>query len=100
MQIPQLALRAYQFLFTLLLLALVGNVIDDAFSGNPGGVNWAMAAAVFAAIALVLGIVGVFFEVIPSIVTLVFDVLAALFTLIAGIVLAAELGVHSCGNQV
>jgi hypothetical protein len=100
MQIPQVALRAWEFVFTLLCLALVGNVIDDAFAGNSGGVNWAMAAAVFAALALVYGVVALFIESLPSIGSLVLDSLAALFTLIAGIVLAAQLGVHSCGNQV
>ena len=30
----------------------------------------------------------------------VLDVLATLFTFIAGVVLAAKLGVHSCGNKV
>merc|ERR1711939_913564 len=64
MQIPQLGLRAVQFVFIFLTLALVGNVIAEAFAGNSSKINYAIFVSVF-------------------------DM----------IVLAAGLGVHSCGNR-
>jgi len=98
--IPQIALRATQFVFTLLVLALVGDVIDDAFAGNPGGINWAMAVAAFSGMAVLYTITATFIESLAiPIVLKVVDGLLTLFTLIAGIVLAAQLGVHSCGNK-
>ncbi|TVY34400.1 Non-classical export protein [Lachnellula subtilissima] len=98
--IPQMALRAWTFLWTLLALSLIGNVIASAFSGNPSVVNYAMFVSVFCMLVVLFGIAGVFVESLAIPIALaVADVLAALFSVIAGIALAAELHVHSCGNQ-
>jgi len=99
MELSQVILRSLQFLWTLLITALIGNVIDDAFSGNPSSINYAMFVAVFSWVVLLYGLVAAFMEAfnIP-IVSMILDGLAAIFTLIAGIVLAAKLGAHSCSN--
>lgn len=99
--IPQIALRAWTFLWTLLTLALIGNVIATAFSGNPSVVNYAIFVSTFCMLVVLFGIAGVFVESLAIPIALaVADGLAALFSVIAGIALAAELHVHSCGNKV
>jgi len=99
MEFAQVTLRAFQFFWTLLITALIGNVIDDAFNGNPASINYSIFVAVFSWLVLLYGLLSAIIEAfnIP-IILLAADGLAALFTLIAGITLAAELGVHSCSN--
>lgn len=98
--LSQVALRGVQFLFTLIITALIGNVIDD-FSGSPASVNFAMFVAALSWIVLLYGLVAAFVEslAIPFIL-MILDTLAMLFTFIAAIVLSARLRVHSCTNQV
>jgi hypothetical protein len=98
--IVQIALRAFQFLFTLLLTALVGNALNDN-SNSPASVNFAMFVAALSWVVVLYGLVAAFIEslAIPF-VLVVLDTLATLFTLVGGIVLAARLHVHSCGNVV
>jgi len=96
----QVGLRSIQFILTLLITALIGNVIADAFAGNPSSINYAIFVAVFSWLVLIFGIAAAFIEslAIPM-VLLVLDGLAMLLTFIAGVVLAAKLGVHSCGHK-
>lgn len=97
---PQVILRGSQFLWTLLITALIGNVIAEAFAGNPSSINYAIFVAVFSWLVLMFGLASAFVESLAiPIVQIVADGLAALLTLIAGIVLAAKLHVHSCGNK-
>jgi hypothetical protein len=98
-QKAQLGLRVSQFLWTLLITALVGNAIATAFSGNPSSVNYAIFVAVFSWLVLLFGFVAAWMEM-SNIILIALDTLATLFTFIAGVVLAAKLGVHSCSNQV
>ena len=99
--IPQIALRALQFLWTLLILALLGNAIADAFAGNPSGVNFSMFVAALSAAALIYTLAAAFVESLAMpIVMIVIDALLTAFTFIAGVLLAAKLHVHSCGNNV
>merc|ERR1712093_483350 len=56
MQIPQLGLRAVQFVFIFLTLALVGNVIAEAFAGNLSKINYAIFVSVFDMIVILWGI--------------------------------------------
>lgn len=99
MEIAHLGLRALQFLWTLLITALISDVISDAFSGNPSSINYTIFVAVFSWFVLLFGLVASIVEAfnIP-IILMIGDGLAALFSLIAGIVLAAKLNVHSCSN--
>jgi len=98
-QIAQLGLRGSQFLWTLLITALVGNVIATAFAGNQASINYAIFVAVFSWLVLLFGIVAAWMEM-SNIILIALDALALIFTFIAGVVLAAKLGVHSCGNVV
>lgn len=99
MQIMQLGLRGLQFLMTLFILALIGNVIHDAFSGNPSIINYIMFVAVFAMLSLIYLIGAAIMEsfAIP-IAMLALDAINTLLFLIGGIALAAYMGVHSCGR--
>jgi len=95
------ALRGLQLLWTVLITALVGNAIHDAFSGNPSIVNYTMFVAVFSLLSLIYLFAATFNEgfAIHPLLPLVVDLLNTLFFLIGGIALAAKLGVHSCGNK-
>lgn len=86
---------------TLLITALIGNVIDEAFSGNSSSINYAMFVAVFSWVVVLYGLAAAVMESIAiPIAMMVLNGLAVMFTFIAGVVLAAKLGVHSCGNSV
>ena len=101
MELPQLVLRGLQFLFTLLITALVGNVIAEAFAGNASAINYAIFVAVFSWIVLLLGAAAAFIGALAiPVVMIALDAVATLLTFIAGVVLAAKLGVHSCSNSV
>ena len=91
-----------QFFWTLLIMALVGNMIHEAVGGNPSIVNYVMFVAVISMLSLFYLIAVTFSEgfVIIPILPVIVDALNTLFFLIGGIALAAYLGVHSCGNIV
>ncbi|KAK5321034.1 hypothetical protein LTR70_004279 [Exophiala xenobiotica] len=97
----QLGLRAAEFLFALLVMSLVGNMIDTSFSGNPSIVNYSMFCAVFAMLTLFYLITIAFKEqfTFHKFVPAGLDLLNALFWFCAAVALAAELNVHSCSNQ-
>lgn len=99
-RVVNLALRGLQFLFTLLIMALIGNVIAEAVRGNPSLINYDMFVAVFSMLSLFYLIAVAFndgFTGHPAI-PLTLDVLNTLFFFIGGVAMAAELGVHNCGR--
>jgi len=98
MHLIKTGLYALAFLWTLLITALIGNVIFDAYGGTPSQINYCMFVAVLSWIVLIIGFVGAFVEFIPLFVLLAADLLAIFFTFVAAVLLAAKLGVHSCGN--
>jgi hypothetical protein len=100
MNLLKSGLYALAFLWTLLITALIGNVIADAYGGTPSQINYCMFVAVFSWIVLIIGFTGSFIESIPVVVLLAADALAVLFTFVAAVLLSAKLGVHSCGNAV
>lgn len=83
-------------------MALVGNIIASAFSGNPATINYAMFCSAFSMFTL--------FYLVPAsfnsdwafhpILMVVVDALNCVFFFAAAIALAAKLTVHSCHNQV
>ena len=82
-------------------MALIGNVIAMAFSGNASSINYAMFTSVFCMLVVLYGFAAAFVESLAiPVALLVADVLATLFSFVAGVVLAARLGAHSCKNQV
>ncbi|KAI4160195.1 MAG: hypothetical protein LQ342_005907 [Letrouitia transgressa] len=100
MEIGQLALRGLQFFFTLVIMALTGNMIADAFAGNPSIINYIIFVSVFAMLSLFYLIGAAIMDgfAIP-LVMVILDALNTLLFLCGGIALAAYLGVHSCGND-
>lgn len=86
---------------TLLIMALIGNVIHDAFAGNPSIINYVMFVSVFAMLSLFYLIGAAIMEgfAIP-IAMVALDAINMLLFLVGGIALAAYLGVHSCGRAV
>ena len=82
-------------------MALVGNMIHEAVGGNPSIVNYTMFVAVFGMLSLLYLIGATVVEALFwPIAVLALDALNTLFFLVGGIALAADLGVHSCGNHV
>jgi len=81
-------------------MALVGNMIAEAVGGNPSIVNYTMFVAVFGMLSLFYLIGAAIIEALAiPIASLALDALNTIFFLIGGIALAADLGVHSCGNK-
>jgi len=98
--IAQAAIRLWTFIWTLLALALLGNVIADAFSGNSSSINYAMFTAVISMVVVLYGFAAAFVEALAMpLALIVMDGIAMLFSFIAGVVLAAKLGAHSCSNN-
>ncbi|KAI4266157.1 MAG: hypothetical protein L6R38_008920 [Xanthoria sp. 2 TBL-2021] len=96
----QLALRGLQFLLTLFILALTGNVIAEAFAGNHSIINYIMFVAVFAMLSLLYLIGAAIIESVAiPLAMLALDAINTLLFLIGGIALAAYMGVHSCSNR-
>lgn len=91
-----------QFVWTLLVLALIGNMIADAFAGNPATVNYSMYTAAFSMFTLFYLVPASFNTdwAIHPIIMVVVDLLNAIFFVCAAIALAARLECHSCSNQV
>ncbi|KAJ5455320.1 hypothetical protein N7475_010441 [Penicillium sp. IBT 31633x] len=97
----QLGLRASEFLWSLLVMALVGNMIAEAFAGNPATVNYSIYTSVFSMFTL--------FYLIPAtfnldwalhpIIMIIVDALNCVFFFCAAIALAAKLECHSCSNH-
>lgn len=99
--IINLSLRGLQFLLTVLIMALVGNLIHEAKSGNPSVINYIMFTSVFAMLSLfylIAGTVNEAFSIAPLFMLLA-DTLNVIFFFCGGVALAADLDVHSCGNK-
>lgn len=91
-----------QFFFTLLIMALVGNMIASASSGNPSIINYDMFVAVFGMLSLIYLIAGTVNEGLSGhpLLMVGLDVLNCLFFFCGAVAMAADLGVHSCGRAV
>ena len=83
-------------------MALVGNMIHDAKAGDPSVVNYAMFVAVFGMLSLIYLIAGTINESFAGspMFMLIADALNTIFFFCGAVALAADLKVHSCGNQV
>ncbi|KAL9104829.1 MAG: hypothetical protein Q9163_000277 [Psora crenata] len=98
--IINMTLRGLQFLWTLLTMALVGNMIAEATTGNPSIINYTMFVSVFALLSLFYLIAATINEAfaITPIFMVVADALNTIFFFCGAVALAAKLDVHSCGN--
>ena len=83
-------------------MALVGNIIAEAKSGNPSVINYTMFVAAFGILSLFYLIAGTISEAfsIAPLFMVIADALNAIFFFCGGVALAADLNVHSCGNAV
>lgn len=100
MELPQLIIRAVQFLWTLLITALIGNVIATNYNGHMASINFAMFVAVLSWISLIYGLVASFVDAVAvPIAMIALDGLAVLFSFISAVVLAAMLKAVNCGGN-
>lgn len=83
-------------------MALIGNMIASAFSGNPATVNYSMFVSAFSMFSLFYLVPASFNSdwALHPIIMVVVDALNCVFFFCAAIALAAKLHVHSCNNQV
>ncbi|KAL1842017.1 hypothetical protein VTJ49DRAFT_6183 [Mycothermus thermophilus] len=103
MQKIQLALRATQLLFIIILTGLIGNVIAsniNAASSATAAINFTMFVIVVSWLCTLLGLVAALIDRVslPVLALLGADAFATLFTFIAAVVLSAKLGAVNCGN--
>jgi len=99
-RVANIALRSWEFLCSLIVMALIGNMIATAFSVNPSVVNYDMFVSVFGMLSLLYLLPAAFNEGFSvPIVAITLDVLNTIFFLCAGIATAAYLHVHSCSNR-
>ncbi|KAJ9625072.1 hypothetical protein H2203_005025 [Taxawa tesnikishii (nom. ined.)] len=96
-----LAMRGFEFIWALLVMALVGNIIASAFAGNPSVINYDMFCAVFAMLSLFYLIPATIKESFQGhpLLMVILDALNTLFWFCAAVAMAAELNVHSCSNR-
>ncbi|KAG8624996.1 hypothetical protein KVT40_006747 [Elsinoe batatas] len=94
------ALRGAQFLWTLLTIALIGNMINRSFAGDPAIINYDMFVAVFSMLSLLYLIPASIKDNLGSpIITIALDVLNTLFYFCGAVATAAYLGARSCSND-
>jgi len=99
MDLWQMLLRGLQFIWVLLITALIGNVIALNYNGNMSAINFTMFVAVLSWLAVIYGLVASFVESIAiPIVIFVLDGAATLFTFISAVVLSAKLGATNCSH--
>ncbi|KAJ6440435.1 non-classical secretion pathway, nce2 component [Purpureocillium lavendulum] len=94
--------RSLALLWTLLITALIGNVIastNHASTSANATINFTMFVAALSWVVCLYGLAAAFFTALASAVILLpLDILGVLFTFIDAIVLAAKLRAPNCGN--
>lgn len=98
----KMILRCTELLITVLLTAIVGNVIAsnvDAFGTATAAVNFVMFVVVVSWLVSILGIAAFFASVLNNpMILLPLDGVALLFTMIAAVVVSAKLRMVDCGD--
>jgi hypothetical protein len=85
----------------LLATSLIADVIADSSNGTPASINYACFALVWTWLALLLGLACYFLDCfLLMLMVLCGDILATIFVLCTAVDFAAELGVHSCCDEV
>jgi len=96
-----IGLRVWQFICTLIIMSLVGNMIATAYAGNSAMVNYVMFVSVF-------GMASLLFYLLPTsfldkyhipIVSIGLDALNVIFWFCAAVALPSYLHVRSCSNR-
>lgn len=102
MNIISVILRGIALLLTLLITALIGNVIasnNNAATSATQAINFTMFVAAWAWLAAIFGLVAAFISSLAlPLIMLPLEILAVLFTFISAIVLSAKLGAVDCGQ--
>ncbi|PHH64098.1 hypothetical protein CDD81_4973 [Ophiocordyceps australis] len=97
--IVNISIRAFALLWTLLITALIGNVIASNNNGSMSAINYAMFVASLSWVVSLYGIASALMTSIASpIVMVVLDALTLIFSFVSAIVLAAKLRAVDCGN--
>lgn len=101
LRVISLGLRGLELIFTIIVMGLIGNVIAQAFAGNPACINYTMFASVFSLLSLFYLAPATWSDSIAGhpVIIVAVDLLNFIFTLTSGIAMAARLGAHSCSNQ-
>lgn len=95
-----MGLRGWQFICSLITMALIGNMIATAFAGNSAMVNYDMFVAVFGMLSLLYLLPTSFLSSYSvPIVNIGLDALNTIFWFCAAVATAAYLHVHSCSNR-
>lgn len=94
-----IVLRSIALIWTLIITALIGNVIASNQNGHMVSINFTIFVAAWAWVALLYGMLATFIESIAVPLLLLFmDGIATLLTFICAIVLSAKLRAPNCGN--
>ncbi|GAM40385.1 non-classical export protein [Talaromyces pinophilus] len=94
-----LGLRALEFVFTVILLGLIGS-LENQSDSNPESVHFSMFTAAFSALFLLYLIPATFTESFTGhpILPIIVDALNVVFTFCAAVTLAARTKAKSCSN--
>ncbi|PTB38893.1 uncharacterized protein TrAFT101_006920 [Trichoderma asperellum] len=91
--------RSIALIWTLIITALIGNVIASNQNGHMLSINFTMFVAAWSWVALLYGMFATFIESIAAPFLILFlDGIATLLTFICAIVLSSELRAPNCGN--
>ncbi|PGG96909.1 hypothetical protein GX51_07601 [Blastomyces parvus] len=96
-----LFLRGLEALFTVIIMALIGNMISEAFHGSASTVNYILFVSAFSMLSLFYlfaAAISDAFMIHPFVVFLV-DLLNTIFVFCGAIALPSKLRVHSCSNE-
>ena len=86
---------------TVLVMALIGNIIHDSNNSAASIINYDMFVAVFAFLSLIYLVLVAFKDsfMIHAMFPFIVDLLNVLFWFCGAVATAAKLGVHSCANN-
>ncbi|KAM5446895.1 hypothetical protein MaudCBS49596_006295 [Microsporum audouinii] len=95
------ALRLIQLAFAVIVMALIGNMIDDALNGSASVVNYNMFVPAFIMLSLIYLIPASISDTVMfhPILMFIIDALCCLFAFCGAIALPAKQHVHSCSNR-
>ncbi|KAK0251769.1 hypothetical protein B0A54_00434 [Friedmanniomyces endolithicus] len=94
------AMRGLQLLWTVLVMALVGNMVHDWNYGNSGVINYDLFVSILGLLSLFYLIPATFKEALAfhPLLPLILDAINTLFWFCGAVATAARLGAHSCSN--
>ncbi|KAK4900790.1 hypothetical protein LTR17_017307 [Elasticomyces elasticus] len=101
MNMVNMAMRGLALLWTVLVMALTGNMVDQWNRGNSGVINYDLFVSIFALLSLIYLIAATAKEAFAfhPIIPLVVDILNCIFWFCGAVATAAKLGAHSCSNR-